>query len=112
MQQHPNQPLDSAGRQVYLLKPALLMNINGQSVARAAQTLGVAASTDIVVAHDDLDRGFGRLSPKAGGSPGGHNGVRSCIAKLGTDRFRRLRIGQLPAPTPAPTTQAPALTQK
>lgn len=43
--------------------------------------------------HDDLDRAFGKYSWKRGGSASGHNGVRSTIASLGSDKFQRLRVG-------------------
>ncbi|XP_033643002.1 probable peptidyl-tRNA hydrolase [Asterias rubens] len=83
--------LDSCQRFI-LLKPRLLMNINGRSVIKAARKYKVASS-DIYLVHDDLDRAFGKLSIKEGGSAGGHNGVKSSITALGTEIMPRLRIG-------------------
>ncbi|XP_038063821.1 probable peptidyl-tRNA hydrolase [Patiria miniata] len=75
-----------------LLKPRLLMNINGRSVVKTARKYQVA-SCNVYLLHDDLDRAFGKFSIKEGGSAGGHNGVKSAIAALGTDVMPRLRIG-------------------
>lgn len=49
--------------------------------------------SNIYVFHDDLQRPLGKLSLKTGGSANGHNGVKSVMEKLGTDAFRRVRIG-------------------
>ncbi|XP_042336906.1 probable peptidyl-tRNA hydrolase, partial [Plectropomus leopardus] len=48
---------------------------------------------DILLVHDDLDKPFGRIALKHGGSARGHNGVRSCFDCLHTDVMRRLRVG-------------------
>ncbi|XP_076007296.1 peptidyl-tRNA hydrolase [Genypterus blacodes] len=77
---------------VVLLRPKLLMNINGVSVAKAAGKYGVKPE-DILLIHDDLDKALGKLSIKHGGSASGHNGVRSCIDCLQTDVMLRLRVG-------------------
>ncbi|XP_039618699.1 probable peptidyl-tRNA hydrolase [Polypterus senegalus] len=81
-----------AGIQLILLKPKLLMNINGVSVARAAEKFHINPE-DIYLVHDEIDKPFGKLAMKNGGSARGHNGVRSCVSCLGTDVMRRLRIG-------------------
>ncbi|CAL8255055.1 unnamed protein product [Boreogadus saida] len=66
---------------VILLRPKLLMNINGVSVARAAVKYGVRAE-DILLVHDELDKALGKTAFKNGGSASGHNGVRSCVDTL------------------------------
>jgi PTH1 family peptidyl-tRNA hydrolase len=48
---------------------------------------------DLVLVHDDLDLPVGRLRLKRGGGTGGHKGVASVMAAVGTDRFARLKIG-------------------
>ncbi|MBL7315191.1 aminoacyl-tRNA hydrolase, partial [Escherichia coli] len=48
---------------------------------------------NIIVIHDDLDLEFGRIRLKIGGGEGGHNGLRSVLAALGTKDFQRVRIG-------------------
>ncbi|KAG0347341.1 peptidyl-tRNA hydrolase protein 1 [Podila humilis] len=75
-----------------LLKPLQMMNVSGSSVSRAARDLGLKI-TDIVVIHDDMERELGKLSFKTEGSANGHNGVKSCAKHLGTQHFRRLRVG-------------------
>ena len=81
-----------AGRQVLLLKPQNFMNRSGETVAGFAQYFNVTPA-DILVVHDDLDLLPGRLKMAAGGGAGGHNGIRSLLAALGTGDFARLKIG-------------------
>uniref|UniRef100_A0A3Q3NRR7 peptidyl-tRNA hydrolase n=1 Tax=Labrus bergylta TaxID=56723 RepID=A0A3Q3NRR7_9LABR len=73
---------------VVLLRPRLLMNINGVSVAKAAGKYGIRPE-DILLVHDDLDKPLGKISIKQGGSARGHNGVRSCVDCLQTDVSHR-----------------------
>lgn len=77
---------------VVLLRPRLLMNINGVSVAKAAGKYGIRPE-DILLVHDDLDKPLGKISIKHGGSARGHNGVRSCVDCLQTDVMPRVRVG-------------------
>lgn len=77
---------------VVLLRPRLLMNINGVSVAKAAGKYGIRPE-DILLVHDDLDKPLGKIAIKHGGSARGHNGVRSCVDCLQTDVMARLRVG-------------------
>ncbi len=83
---------DIAGQRVLFCKPMEFMNVSGQAVARAAQFWKVEAARTIVV-HDELDLPFGQLKLGTGGGHGGHNGVRSLIACLGTPDFARVRMG-------------------
>lgn len=57
-----------------------------------ARDLGISA-TNILVIHDDMERDLGKLSFKNEGSANGHNGIKSCVKALGTQHFRRLRVG-------------------
>ncbi|TDH13231.1 hypothetical protein EPR50_G00055300 [Perca flavescens] len=77
---------------VVLLRPRLLMNINGVSVAKAAGKYGIRPE-DILLVHDELDKPLGKIVIKHGGSARGHNGVRSCVDCLQTDVMPRLRVG-------------------
>ncbi|KAI8816996.1 peptidyl-tRNA hydrolase [Fimicolochytrium jonesii] len=79
-------------RRVVFYKAKGYMNTCGGSVARAAREYGVAPE-DVVVLQDDLERKVGAVSIKNAGSAGGHNGTKSIIASLRTDKFRRIRIG-------------------
>lgn len=78
--------------QLVLLRPKLLMNVNGVSVAKAASRFSIRPE-HMVLVHDELDKPLGKLAIKHGGSARGHNGVRSCIDCLHTDVMPRLRFG-------------------
>ncbi|XP_039177394.1 probable peptidyl-tRNA hydrolase [Crotalus tigris] len=78
--------------ELLLMKPRKFMNLNGTSVVTAAEKFSLSIE-DIYLVHDDLDKPLGKLSLKLGGSARGHNGVRSCISCLHSDRMARLRIG-------------------
>ncbi|KAM4877384.1 peptidyl-tRNA hydrolase isoform 2-T2 [Thomomys bottae] len=83
-------PLGDA--QLVLLRPRLLMNVNGRSVAQAAKLFGLTAE-EVYLIHDELDKPLGKLALKLGGSARGHNGVRSCISCLNSSAMLRLRVG-------------------
>ncbi len=77
---------------VLLAKPRCFMNESGRQVGPLAKFYSVAPA-DIIVIHDDLDLEFGSIRLKVGGGEGGHNGLRSVVAALGTKDFQRVRIG-------------------
>ena len=74
-----------------LLKPETFMNNSGQSV-QAALRFFKADPTDVVVFHDEIDLGPGKVRVKSGGGHAGHNGLRSLHAHIGPD-YGRVRIG-------------------
>jgi PTH1 family peptidyl-tRNA hydrolase len=80
------------GLRLGLLKPETYMNDSGRSVSAAARFFKVEPQSLLVV-HDDVDLEPGRLQARAGGGLAGHNGLRSLAQALGTQDFRRLRIG-------------------
>ena len=75
-----------------LVKPETYMNRSGLVVASVSATSG-AAPERILVVYDDLDLPLGKLRIRPHGGPGTHNGMRSIVECLGTDRFPRLRVG-------------------
>jgi peptidyl-tRNA hydrolase, PTH1 family len=81
-----------AGRRVVLARPRSYMNISGPAVAATARYFKISP-TDVVVVHDDLDLDYGVLRLKRGGGEGGHNGLRSISACLGTKDYLRVRFG-------------------
>jgi len=81
-----------AGVQVVLGKPRTYMNLSGKSVHMMMDRFK-AKREDIVVIHDDLDLPLGRIRFYANGGPGGHKGVESIIAALGSRDFIRIRFG-------------------
>lgn len=80
------------GTGVVLLKPRTYVNKSGQAVA-AALTHAKVMPEHVVVLYDDLDLPSGRLRIKPKGGHGGHNGLRSIAAALGSTDFPRIRIG-------------------
>lgn len=80
------------GRPVILAKPLTFMNNSGQAVQRVSHWYRIPPQR-ILVIHDDLDLSVGRMRLRPRGGSGGHKGIRSIIAALGTREFARLRIG-------------------
>jgi PTH1 family peptidyl-tRNA hydrolase len=81
-----------AGCSVVLAKPRSYMNESGGPVAAVARFYKIAPE-EVIVVQDELDLPFGVLRLKRGGSEGGHNGIRSVVASLGSPEFVRVRIG-------------------
>jgi len=81
-----------AGEPALLVKPQSFMNLSGEPVARLLAE-HAASAADLVVVVDDVALPLGRLRVRAHGSDGGHNGLRSLVAALGTEEFARVRIG-------------------
>lgn len=86
------------GQKVHLLKPLTYMNLSGESL-RAFMDFYKASVDDLIVIYDDLDTPFGHLRLRYQGSAGGHNGIKSIIQHLGTQQFKRVRLG-ISRPTP------------
>jgi PTH1 family peptidyl-tRNA hydrolase len=85
------------GRRAKLVKPLTFMNLSGEAVACLTAKDEVAeAGKPLIVISDDLALPFGTIRLRARGSAGGHNGLKSIIAALGTNEFARLRIGIQP----------------
>lgn len=80
------------GQKAILLKPQTFMNSSGESIRVAADYYKVAPE-DILVVYDDISLAPGQLRVRAKGSAGGHNGIKSIIAHLGTQEFPRVRVG-------------------
>jgi len=75
-----------------LVKPQTFMNLSGSAVQRWSHFYKVGVE-DLLVVVDDVNLDAGRLRIRRGGGAGGHNGLKSIIAALGTEDFPRLRIG-------------------
>ncbi len=79
-------------QRVRLLKPLTYMNHSGQAI-RAVLDWYKLEPTSVLVVYDDMDLPLGKVRLRQSGSAGGHNGMKSAIAHLGTQAFPRLRIG-------------------
>jgi PTH1 family peptidyl-tRNA hydrolase len=80
------------GRPVILAVPLTYMNLSGQAAGALARKHRIPPE-DILVVYDDLDLEPGKIRIRPEGSAGGHNGMKSVIASLGSQEFCRLRIG-------------------
>jgi PTH1 family peptidyl-tRNA hydrolase len=85
-------PSAGLSRKLHLLKPQTYMNVSGESVVQAAGFFKIKTES-ILVVHDELELAPGVVSFKFAGGLGGHNGLRSVKACLGSADFWRLRIG-------------------
>ena len=81
-----------AGEPVMLVVPLTYMNASGRAVAQALDE-AEAGPGELLVVCDDVDLPLGRLRLRAAGGDGGHRGLASVIAALGTEEFARLRLG-------------------
>lgn len=80
------------GDKIRLLKPLTYMNLSGQSIRAVVDWYKISPESVLVI-YDDMDLPIGKLRLRQSGSAGGHNGMKSTIAHLGTQNFPRLRIG-------------------
>jgi PTH1 family peptidyl-tRNA hydrolase len=84
---------ERAGQPVLLVEPLTFMNRSGTALAPLASLEGFDAARDLLVVVDDVNLDVGRTRLRAEGSAGGHNGLKSVEAALGTQDYARLRIG-------------------
>ena len=82
----------AAPEKIYFLKPLTYMNASGEAIGELAHFYKIPAD-QVLVVHDELELPFGTISLKWAGGLGGHNGLRSTKAALGTADFWRLRFG-------------------
>lgn len=75
-----------------LSKPLSFMNLSGSAVQQFSAFYKVE-SPEILVIVDDVELPLGRLRARGEGGAGGHNGLKSVISSLGTEKFARLRVG-------------------
>lgn len=86
-----------AGKPVALAQPQTFMNVNGPAVKGLLERYGLQPERLIVV-YDELALPWGELRIRQSGSSAGHNGIKSLLGSLGTDRFARVRVGIHPGP--------------
>ena len=90
---------DYHGNRLYLLKPLTYMNLSGRSVLQLSAFFKVPPQR-IIVLFDDISLEPGRLRVRPNGSAGGHNGIKSIIAELGSQEFPRVKLGVGAKPHP------------
>ncbi len=86
-------------KKLFLLKPQTYMNLSGRSVLQLSAYFSIPPQR-IIVIFDDISLDPGRLRVRGDGSAGGHNGIKSIIAELGSQDFPRIKIGVGAKPHP------------
>jgi PTH1 family peptidyl-tRNA hydrolase len=81
-----------SGEKVILCKPLTYMNLSGECVRPLIDYYNIDIE-DLIVIYDDLDLPTGKIRIRMKGSAGGHNGIKSLIQHLGTQEFKRIRVG-------------------
>lgn len=79
-------------QRVLVIKPQTYMNLSGEAVKLAGGFYKIPPD-HVLVISDDVSLPLGKLRIRAGGSAGGHNGLKNIIAHLGTDQFPRIKVG-------------------
>jgi PTH1 family peptidyl-tRNA hydrolase len=87
------------GEKVLLMKPQTYMNLSGQAISQAARFYKIPPE-HILVVSDEVNLPVGKLRVRSKGSAGGHNGLKSIIAALGSEDFPRIRLGVGAPPHP------------
>lgn len=87
------------GQSVLLMKPQTYMNLSGEAVEQAVRFYKIPPA-QVIVVSDEISLPIGKLRIRQKGSAGGHNGLKSIIARLGTEEFPRIRIGVGAPPHP------------
>lgn len=80
------------GKKCLLMKPQTFMNNSGEAIGEAAKFYKIPPQ-NIIVLSDDISLDVGKIRIRRKGSAGGHNGLKSIIAHLGSDEFPRVKIG-------------------
>lgn len=91
--------VNTDGGKLFLLKPQTYMNLSGRSVLQLSAYYNIPPER-IIVIFDDISLPPGRLRIRKDGSAGGHNGIKSIIAELGSQDFPRVKVGVGAKPNP------------
>ena len=81
------------GEKVILIKPMTYMNNSGECVRAFVDYYKVDPEEEMIIIYDDITLEPGSIRIRKKGSAGGHNGIKSIIAHLGTEKFKRIRVG-------------------
>ena len=81
------------GEKVLLLKPQTFTNLSGEAVIDAVNFYKCDPATELIVIYDDISMEPGRLRLRQKGSAGGHNGIKNIISHIGSENFKRIKVG-------------------
>ena len=82
-----------AGQKVMLAEPLTYMNLSGEAVAALVNYYKLDPEEELILIYDDISLDPRQIRVRKKGSAGGHNGIKNIIACLGTDKFKRIRVG-------------------
>ena len=82
-----------AGEKVLAVKPLTYMNLSGEAIREYVNYYKMDPETELIVIYDDIDLEPGQIRIRKKGSAGGHNGIKSIIAQIGTQNFYRVKVG-------------------
>lgn len=82
-----------AGEKVLAVKPLTYMNLSGEAIREYVNYYKMDPETELIVIYDDIDLDPGQIRIRKKGSAGGHNGIKSIIAQIGTQNFYRIKVG-------------------
>lgn len=88
-----------SGKRCLIMKPQTMMNNSGEAVVEAAKFYKIPPE-NIIIVYDDISLDVGQTRIRRKGSAGGHNGIKSIIAHLGSENFPRIKIGVGKKPHP------------
>lgn len=88
-----------SGKKCLVMKPQTMMNASGEAVGEAAKFYKIPPERVLIV-YDDISLDVGKTRIRRKGSAGGHNGIKSIIAHLGSENFPRVKIGVGKKPSP------------
>ena len=91
------------GKRVLLMKPLTFMNHSGKAIIEAVNFYKIPPE-NVIIISDDITLDIGRMRIRRSGSAGGHNGLKSVIEHLGTDKFPRIKLGAGQKPSEYPMT--------
>ncbi|MCT4542777.1 MAG: aminoacyl-tRNA hydrolase [Vallitalea sp.] len=80
------------GEKVILVQPQTYMNLSGESI-RPLMDFYKCSEENLIVVYDDICFEIGTIRLRKKGSAGGHNGVKNIIKHIGTNEFKRVRVG-------------------
>ncbi|MBO5656808.1 MAG: aminoacyl-tRNA hydrolase [Agathobacter sp.] len=81
------------GVKVLLVKPQTYMNLSGESLGEIMNFYKLDPEVEMMIIYDDISLAPGNIRIRSKGSAGGHNGIKSLIAHLGTQNFMRIKVG-------------------
>lgn len=91
--------INISGKRCLVMKPQTMMNNSGEAIGEASKFYKVPPE-NVIIVYDDISLDVGKTRIRRKGSAGGHNGIKSIIAHLGSENFPRVKVGVGKKPNP------------